>query len=135
MQQRAGLSGQIDPNLTQDAFAGNIAMQQRQQSQQSYGSPAPTQAPAASQQFGGQSDALSRYLAQASQTVANYKPEAVQGSGANPKGYTVTNSGLSEPDPSQFTSQADYQTALNAYAKLKSRPKSLQLSSLMHRTT
>jgi hypothetical protein len=122
LQQNSGLSSSIDPNLTQDAFAGNLAMALRnsQNQQPQYGMVTPTPTGPAAPTMGGQSDALSRYLAQSSQTVANYTPTAVQGVyGGKDNGYTLTRSGLSEPDSRQFTNQGDYQQALNAYAKMQ----------------
>jgi len=131
MQQDRGLSSSIDPNLTQDAFAGNLAMSQRQsQAASQYGMTTPTPTGPSGPTMGGQSDALSRYLAQATSASAGYTPTAVQGVyGGKDNSYTLTRSGLSEPDPRQFTSQADYQTALNAYQKLALNEEKTALSS------
>lgn len=131
MQQDRGLSSNIDPNLTQDAFAGNLAMQQRQTASRAQEVLSANQLPQYNaNQTTGQSDALSKYLAQASAASAGYTPTAVQGVyGGKDNSYTLTRSGLSEPDPRQFTSQADYQTALNAYQKLALNEEKTALSS------
>lgn len=131
MQQDRGLSSSIDPNLTQDALAGNLAMARNQMIDSSRQRLADNQLPQYNpQQTSGQSGALSSYLANASSTLANWKPEAVQGAfGGKDNSYQLTRSGLSEPDPRQFANQTDYKQALAAYAKLSQQEELMGLQS------
>lgn len=131
LQKNAGLSSSIDPNLTQDALAGNLAMARNQMIDSSRQRLADNQLPQYNpQQTSGQSGALSSYLANASSTLANWKPEAVQGAfGGKDNSYQLTRSGLSEPDPRQFANQTDYKQALAAYAKLSQQEELMGLQS------
>lgn len=64
------------------------------------------------------------------QKLAGYTPELVQGAaGGNDQSYSITNAGLTAPDPNNYTDAAAYMRDKNAYGELAALEQDRQLGS------
>ncbi|HNI17536.1 MAG TPA: hypothetical protein PLS35_02430 [Nitrospira sp.] len=135
LQDRAGLVGSpVDPNISQDAFAGNVAMALRNAggSPTAGGAPSPSYVPytppGASVPPGASAvTSPSDYAKSVATALSSYKPEAVDYTNPvfNGRGIEVTSSNIPVPERSSFASDADFQQAMDTYnyAKLQEESK------------
>lgn len=132
LQDRAGLVGsRVDPNISQDAFAGNVAMALRNSGMTPTPAPAvsspgyvPYTPPGASLPPGySATTSPSDYAKSVATALGSYKPEAVDYTNPvfNGRGIEVTASNIPVPERSSFASDGDFQQAMDTYnyAKLQ----------------
>lgn len=125
MQKNAGLSSSIDPNLSQDALAGNLAMAMRNQTgyyqpRTSFDGPMVTPTP--TQPSYTPISGLGDYTARLTSKIDAYKPEAWISGGPGGKGdqWNLTEAGLMAPTREMFGgNNEDFMKASDLYDRLR----------------